>query len=1167
MKNYLRYLSGILAVPLVILLRAALIPLIGYNIPYIMLFPVTVGVALLAGLGPAVLTGFLGAIITDYFFIEPLHTIAFDVQHITRTTIMVLTSIFVGLIGQTLRAAKEKAEKQALALRESEQVLRENESRVKVKLESILTPEGDIGTLELGDIIDTEAVQSLMDEFYKLAKIPMAIIDIKGKVLVGQGWQDICTQFHRVHPQTCKYCIESDTQLSGGIKPGEFRLYKCKNNMWDIATPLMLADKHIGNLFVGQFFFDDEQPDYELFRTQAKKYGFNEKEYIAALDRVPHLSRETVDTAMQYFLKLADMLSQQSYSNIKLVRTLTQRDILTNSLRQSKNDLNRAQAVALTGSWRLDVRQDRLIWSDEAYRIFNVSIEMPLTYELFLTFIHPDDREYVDKSWKAALGGEKYDIEHRILVNDEIKWVREKAELEFDENGELLGGFGTVTDITKRKQTEEELRKSRDELEQRVKERTAALAQTVQTLQSEVRLRAQAEKKVKAERKRFEDVLEMMPAYAILLRPDYTVAYANRTFREWFGSDHGKKCYEFLFNRTHPCENCETYNVMKTGKSQFWEWTGPNGNSYDIYDYPFTDTDGSPLIMEIGVDVTTHKQAQKSLQVSEKRYRSLTEATSQIVWSTDPDGQVAGDMPSWREFTGQSLEQIQGWGWIDSLHPDDREKTAKVWSNAVEKRILYETEYRILRKDGRYRDVIARGVPVIKEDGSIREWIGTCTDITESKDAEKRQNVTNTQLELFARKSSRKAYLDSSVEVIRNWSGCELVGIRIKDENENIPYESHIGFDEEFLALESPLNLQRDKCVCIRAMLNKSLESEKDLVSGAGSFYCNDSQALLKSLTEEQLKEYRGNCIKKGLLSISVVPIRYRDEILGAIHLADFKKDMVALPKVEFIESTITPLIGEAIHRFNAEAELDKYSTHLEEMVEQRTNELARSNKDLEQFAYVASHDLQEPLRAVAGFVDLLKMRLSESLDEKNTKYMNFAVDGVIRMQTLIHGLLEYSRVGTHSKEPQPTDAKKALTHAIAHLERTIKESQAKITYDDLPTVCIEELQFVQLFQNLLSNAIKFKSDKKPHIHISAEKLDGFWHFAVRDNGIGIEKEYAERIFLIFQRLHTREKYPGTGIGLSICKKIVERHGGKIWIESQAGKGSTFYFTVPDKNV
>jgi PAS domain S-box-containing protein len=231
----------------------------------------------------------------------------------------------------TLYARDITAQKQA------ERTLRESETRVREKMDSILSLEGDIGKLELADIIDAQALQALMVQYYELAQFPIGIIDLKGKVLVGVGWQDICTRFHRVHPDTCRHCIESDTQLSAGVPPGEFRLYKCKNNMWDIATPIMVGGQHVGNVFSGQFFFDDEPLDHELFRSQARKYGFNEKEYIAALETVPRVRRKSLNACMAFFAQLADMISQLSYSNIKLSRTMAERETLTRTLRALSN--------------------------------------------------------------------------------------------------------------------------------------------------------------------------------------------------------------------------------------------------------------------------------------------------------------------------------------------------------------------------------------------------------------------------------------------------------------------------------------------------------------------------------------------------------------------------------------------------------------------------------------------------------------------------------------------------------------------------------------------------------------------------------------------------------------------------------------------------------------
>jgi light-regulated signal transduction histidine kinase (bacteriophytochrome) len=258
-------------------------------------------------------------------------------------------------------------------------------------------------------------------------------------------------------------------------------------------------------------------------------------------------------------------------------------------------------------------------------------------------------------------------------------------------------------------------------------------------------------------------------------------------------------------------------------------------------------------------------------------------------------------------------------------------------------------------------------------------------------------------------------------------------------------------------------------------------------------------------------------------------------------------------------------LAREVRFRERAECALERAHAELERKVKDRTSELARSNRDLEQFAYVASHDLQEPLRTVASYTQLIARRYRGRLDADAEEYMDYIVDGVNRMQQLINALLNYSRVETRGRPFESTDCAKALADAVAALGPVIKETAAVIEHGDLPTVAADGKQLAQVFLNLVSNAIKFRSEAPPRVLVSATRDNGDWQFAVVDNGIGIAHEYRDRIFVIFQRLHTRRHYPGTGIGLAFCKKIVERHGGRIWVESEEGKGSTFYFTIPER--
>jgi len=293
------------------------------------------------------------------------------------------------------------------------------------------------------------------------------------------------------------------------------------------------------------------------------------------------------------------------------------------------------------------------------------------------------------------------------------------------------------------------------------------------------------------------------------------------------------------------------------------------------------------------------------------------------------------------------------------------------------------------------------------------------------------------------------------------------------------------------------------------------------------------------------------------------LPIIYGDEVIGLLQVANKRTDydQQDLALLQSIGDRVAPVLKARLQRGRHEGARKR----AEEALLRSRAELSRSNADLEQFAHVASHELQEPLRMVASYVQLLAARYRDKLDCDAEEFIDFAADGAKRMQRLIDDLLGYSRVGTQGRAFQPVDCNDVADEAVHNLRVAATQHGAVVTRDQLPTISGDRSQLTQLIQNLIANAIKFHADEPPRIHIAADESDRQWTFSVRDNGIGIDPQYQERIFRIFQRLHTRQEYPGTGIGLAVCKRIVDRHGGRIWCESESGKGATFYFTLPEK--
>jgi PAS domain S-box-containing protein len=665
-------------------------------------------------------------------------------------------------------------------------------------------------------------------------------------------------------------------------------------------------------------------------------------------------------------------------------------------------------------------------------------------------------------------------------------------------------------EVTERKKMVEARRKAREELEALVQKRTEELREANRMLQAEIAERKRAEEAVNAERQQFNDVLEMLPAYLVLLTPDYHVPFANRFFRERFGESHGRRCFEYLFGRTEPCEICETYKVLKTMTPGEWEWTGPDNHNYYVYDFPFIDTDGSTLIMEMGIDITEQKQAQaalrkardeleirvqertKDLEESEMRYRSLFEKSPYGILIVNSDSlriiesnnKAAAQLGYSRyEFAQLTIGDIEA--------VETREQTALHAQRMLE---LGEDHFvtRHRSKTGEIRDVEVT-TKVIELPGKSVILV-MLNDITERKKAEEALKESQQDLnraQAVARTGSWR------LDVRRN----ELLWSDETYRMFGIPKGAPLTY-EMFLSIVHPEDRDLVDRTWTAALKGEPYDIDHRIVVGTEAKWVREKAEL-------EVDEH--GVVKGGFGTVQDITERKQAE----------------------------------------------------EALQHITAELARSNAELEQFAYVASHDLQEPLRMVSSYVQLIADRYKGKLDQDADDFIRYAYDGALRMQRLINDLLAYARVGTRGGTFEQVNLEAVLVQALSNLEVAINENNAIITHDSLPVIWGDAGQLIQLFQNLIDNAIKFHGEEAPRIHVSSGLRGSEWVLSVRDNGVGIAPEYFDRIFLLFQRLHPREKYPGTGIGLAICKRIVERHGGLIWVESKPDGGSTFCFSLP----
>ncbi|HEX2865500.1 MAG TPA: ATP-binding protein [Ignavibacteriales bacterium] len=665
----------------------------------------------------------------------------------------------------------------------------------------------------------------------------------------------------------------------------------------------------------------------------------------------------------------------------------------------------------------------------------------------------------------------------------------------------------------------------------------------------------------------------------IYLKNDFTIIRVNQAFARIFSRNAsfftGKNYFDFISSE----EDRKLFNEVITAKKSLYIQERPlYASGVTEKDSNFWNWDLVPLfdhrdrvngIIISLLNVSEQIRSQSELRQSNRILKSVFSSLNEAVLLINPATQRIIDCNKAAEkILGYEKQELEGQD-MKFLHINQEmyARFTEELNDALKTKGFYETVFHLRRKN---REIFISEHyvnPIYDEIGNLTLIVSVIRDITERKKAEGQIYNQKYRAEALAGISQKLNEVTLDYQAV--------LDVAVKYTAELIGDASIIRLTSEDSKWITPVAFYHSDYEKVKLLSNIfEAETQASDRGFAGYVIKTGMPVLIPSVTKEKLisarqKEFFPYSENYRTFSFLMVPLRVENQLIGTM---DISRDEPGHPYTlddQFFLQNIADRIALAI--FNAR--LYKNNLHeisvrkkSEEELKETLTELERSNKDLEQFAYVASHDLQEPLRMVSNFTQLFARRYRNRLDSNADEYIEFIVEGAMRMQHLIRDLLLYSRLSARNRCFELVDCRTVIEKVLSNLQLSIEESQASVSFGSLPVIAADEVQIEQLFSNLITNAIKFHNHEKPVVRINCSFQNKSWVFSVQDNGIGIEPDYHDRIFVIFQRLHERSEYPGTGIGLAICKKVVEHHGGRIWVDSEHGKGSTFYFTIPDHN-